>query len=114
MKDIKRIAILTCLEATGVCSGAGCFNALNNRSKHFERYKDQDIKVVAFFHCNSCDADYNDNLEYQEKIERVVELNPHAVHVGICTRTKGIECRVITDMINYFESNGISVIRGTH
>ncbi len=113
MEKVK-IAVLSCLKATGVCSGAACFRAINNREKHFNIYKDMDVEVVAFFHCNGCDCDYSSDVEYLEKIEYVCSLEPDAVHVGKCTCMEGNLCTVIEAMVKYIEDRGMKVIFGTH
>ena len=35
---MKKIAILTCLDACQVCTGAGCLNAWNSKSRNFAAY----------------------------------------------------------------------------
>ncbi|PID79693.1 MAG: hypothetical protein CSB19_01980 [Clostridiales bacterium] len=111
---MKKIAILTCLKATEICSGASCFVALNDRAAHFEAYKDEDVKIVAFFHCNGCKADYQNDLQYLEKVERVCKACPDVIHVGKCTYYQRDLCPVIEDMIKYFEAHGIKTVIGTH
>ncbi len=110
----RRIALLTCLKATDVCSGAACFSALNQRKKSFERYSEDSVEILGFFHCNGCEADYGQDAAYLEKMDTMRGLNPDAIHIGKCTLLKGRECRVITNMAAYFQSHGILVIRGTH
>ncbi len=51
---MKRIAILTCLDACQVCTGASCLNAWNNKSRHFAAYAGENVSLEAFFHCNGC------------------------------------------------------------
>lgn len=115
MEDsIKKIAILSCLNASGVCSGAACFRALNQRSHHFKVYEDQGVEVIGFFHCNGCHCDYDNDKDYLEKIEYVISLKPDAVHVGKCTCMGGKECSVITRIIETLEHSGVKVVRGTH
>lgn len=111
---MKKIAILTCLEATGVCSGAACFKALNQRTAFFQPYVEIEVEVLGFFHCNGCQCDYDLDLEYDEKMTTLIDLKPDVIHVGKCTVQKGIECKVITRMVHRFEANGITVVRGTH
>ncbi len=110
----KRIAVLTCLEATKVCSGAACFRAFNQRKSAFERYKGEGAELIAFFHCNGCHCDYAHDSEYLEKIQYICSCKPDAVHVGKCTQIKGVECKIITQIIKTIEAEGILVIRGTH
>lgn len=114
MIQTKRIAILSCLNATDVCSGAACFKALNQRMKSFEIYLDNSVEVIGFFHCNGCTCDYEINAPYLEKVNTLIKLKPDVIHVGKCTVDKGVECPVITGIIQTFEQNQIQVIRGTH
>ncbi len=111
---MKKIAVLTCLEATAVCSGAACFNAINGRRAFFSDYADEAVEIVAFFHCNGCDADYDNDKEYIEKIERVCSQQPDVIHVGKCTYYKGNMCPTIQRMIDYFEQKDIKIVIGTH
>ena len=111
---MKKLAILSCLNATAICSGASCFSALNSRTGAFSRYYGDDIEVVAFFHCNDCNCDYSHDKKYLEKIARVCAMGPDAVHVGICTSINGSECPIISHIIQTLEMHGIAVIRGTH
>lgn len=114
MTIYKRIAILSCLKATGVCSGASCFNAFNQRTKSFEGYSKDFVEMIGFFHCNGCECDYINDSDYLEKIDTLKKLKPDAIHVGKCTLINGEECPVITNIIKCFEENQIAVIRGTH
>ena len=112
---MKKIAILTCLNTTALCSGASCMRAFNQRAKTFEAYAGEEVELRAFFHCNGCDADYADNRRYTEKIERVASLELDAIHVGICTmRRGGDRCEIITEMTKYFEEQNIPIVWGTH
>ena len=111
---MKKIAILSCLNATNICSGASCFSALNDRKAAFSCYDGDDIEVVAFFHCNGCNCDYDNDQKYLEKIGRICAMRPDAVHVGICTLINGKECLIISRVIQTLEMHGITVIRGTH
>jgi predicted metal-binding protein len=109
-----KIAILSCLKATAVCSGAACFSALNKRTQSFAPYRDEAVEISAFFHCNGCGCDIETDAEYAEKIDRVKTLAPDAVHIGKCTITNGTECSTITKIAKELSATGIQVIRGTH
>lgn len=111
---MKRIAILTCLKATAVCSGAACFYAFNQRTRSFTAYKDEGAEIAAFFHCNGCNCNTETDEEYIEKINRVKTLNIDAVHIGKCTITGDRECPAIKKIADELEANKIRVIRGTH
>lgn len=112
---MKRIAILTCLDAVGsVCTGAGCFRALNERKGSFERY-DEEIQLQAFFQCNGCQSKVETDSGMQEKIERIIKIKPDVVHIGVCTKTKRKSlCPTIQEIITELEKNDIPCIEGTH
>ena len=112
--ETKRIAILSCLKATEVCSGAACFKAVNQRTNFFEVYKGALVEVIGFFHCNGCTCDYEKDVSYLEKMNMMIKLKPDAIHVGKCTMIEGTECPIITEMIQSFIQNDIIVVRGTH
>lgn len=112
---MKKTAILTCLDAVGsVCTGAGCMSAFNQRKGSFSKYE-EDLELVAFFQCNGCDSDVMTDKGIIEKIERIVKINPDAIHVGVCTMKRdGTRCESITTLMNYLQSQGIEIISGTH
>ena len=109
-----RIAIINCLKANEVCSGAGCLKALNSRTKHFEQYRDTDIELTAFARCNGCEAGIDNG--FKEKLDRIINVGTEVCHVGICTFRKylGKECPVITQALAYLQEHGIRCVRGTH
>lgn len=41
---MKKIAILTCLKANDVCTGASCLEAFFKKEAFFNQYKKEDIK----------------------------------------------------------------------
>lgn len=45
---MKKIAILTCLDACQVCTGAGCLNAWNSKSRHFAAYAGEEASLESF------------------------------------------------------------------
>lgn len=51
---MKKIVMLTCPRAETVCTGAGCFSALNGRTHRFREYGDEELQVSAFMKCNGC------------------------------------------------------------
>ena len=109
-----KIALLNCLKANEVCTGAACLRALNSRTKHFEEYAGTDLELVAMARCNGCEAGIDEG--FREKLERMVEIGTEVCHVGVCTvqRDLGKECPVITEALRYLEERGIRVVRGTH
>ena len=109
-----KIAILNCLKANEICAAAACLKAFNNKAKHFEVYKDQDLELVALGRCNGCEAGIDDG--FREKLDRIISEGAEVCHVGICTVKKetGEECPVITEALEYLEARGVRPVRGTH
>ena len=69
---MKNIAILTCLKANDVCTGASCLDAFYNKKGFFTQYTNDDTKLVAFWTCNGCDEVLLNNQEgLLEKLERI-------------------------------------------
>lgn len=117
---MKKIAILTCLDALGsVCTGAGCMSAFNKKTGSFTRYTD-DLELVAFFQCNGCDSDVMTDKGMEEKLERIIKINPDAVHVGVCTMKRdescgdSTRCGSITTVIEQLQAHGIEIVDKTH
>ena len=113
---MKKIVMLTCLKANTVCTGAACLKAFNSRSRSFARY-DEPLTLEAFFRCNGCDRDglgvWDAGME--EKLERLLSLQPDAVHLGICTkRQNGSRCPTIERVANRLAQNGAEIVDGTH
>lgn len=111
---MTKIAMLTCLKATGVCSGASCFKALRERTGAFERYRDEEVELTAFFHCNGCGVGPEEDPELAEKLARVVSIGTEAVHIGVCTRRRDKACPTIRQLCEVLEARNIRIIEGTH
>ena len=109
-----KIAILNCLKANDVCTGAGCLKAFNTKTKHFEKYSGVDIELVAMARCNGCEAGIDDG--FKEKLDRIVSEGAKVCHVGVCTvkRETKEECPTITKALEYLEERGVKPERGTH
>lgn len=114
-----KIGILHCLKAEKVCTGAGCLKVFNNRKAFFEKYKDKDVELAAFFACNGCrsitEEEPSEDKGIIEKVTRLYDEGITIVHIGVCSKLKdGSECRRITEIAHMLEKKGIKVIRGTH
>ena len=109
-----KIAILNCLKANEVCTGAGCLKAFNAGSRHFKIYEGAPLTLVAMARCNGCDAGIDKG--FQEKLERIVSEGAEACHVGVCTVKSDTkeECPISTRAAAYLEERGVKVVRGTH
>lgn len=118
---MKKIAILTCLKANDVCTGASCLEAFFKKEAFFNQYKKEDIKLVAFWTCNGCEAVLLNNQEgLKEKLERILSVKTDIVHVGICTEIideqthKKVLCPKIQEIVDFLQKNNIKVVFGTH
>ena len=102
---MKHIAMLTCLNANAVCTGASCLKAFYDRTGSFAIYQTEALYLDAFMKCNGCGNPPNTDHGMLEKI----------VHVGICARKKdGTECPTITEIVQILEQNGMKIVKGTH
>ncbi|MDO4453104.1 MAG: CGGC domain-containing protein [Eubacteriales bacterium] len=116
-RKMKKVAILVCNNAVGEkCTGAGCIKAFNKKTGTFEKYRTEEVELQAFFQCNGCDKSLEEDEELKKKVERIVEIHPDAVHVGICTINKEHRkhCETIKKMAQIFQDSGIEVVSGTH
>lgn len=118
---MKKIAILTCLKANDVCTGASCLEAFFKKEAFFNQYKKEDIKLVAFWTCNGCEEVLLNNQEgLNEKLERILSMKTEIVHIGVCTKIKDehskkeILCPKVEEIIRYLKDNNIKIIFGTH
>lgn len=114
---MKHIALLTCPKAENVCTGGGCFAALNSRTKAFTLYKGEDVEVLAFMKCSGCGHFPGEDAGLDEKIQYLLNRHPDVVHLGICCCHDGRQrelCREIAVICRIFEKHGISIMRGTH
>lgn len=53
--------------------------AFNERLASFEQYGEEDLRLIAFFHCNGCEHGSLDDPNLQEKIQRIVEIRPESL-----------------------------------
>lgn len=114
---MKKIVMLTCRLAGKVCTGAGCFTALNNRTHRFAEYGSEELQIAAFMKCSGCGHFPKEDAGLDEKVERILEIHPDAVHLGICCCHDGESeelCQEIEAITAIFKKAGIPVVRGTH
>lgn len=113
---MRHIAILTCLEACQVCTGAGCLRAWNSRSRYFAPYAGEEVQLEAFLHCNGCGRDPAGDDGMAEKLNRLTSLEVDTVHLGVCCKKHGEErlCPTISQLRTMLEDRGIRVVFGTH
>lgn len=119
---MKKLGILTCLDACQVCTGALCFEAFNGRERYFSQYAGQEVMLAAFLHCNGCQGhpetvDPRSDPGIMEKLDRLQTIGVEVVHTGVCTicnRDTGEICPVILTMEDMIRQRGIEVFHGTH
>ena len=99
-----KIAMLNCLKANDVCTGAGCLRAMNSRTAHFAPYADEPLVLVAMARCSGCDVGIDEG--FREKLDRIVSEGVR--------KDLGRECPVITEAAAYLEQRGVRPVRGTH
>ena len=86
---MTNLAILCCLDANDVCTGAGCLRALRERRGGFACYEGQETELLAFLRCSHCSTPLEEDAGMQEKLERLVSIGTQAVHIGVCARPRG-------------------------
>lgn len=113
--ELKKIAMLNCLKANQVCTGAACLQAWNRREKSFSRYVDEPVELVAFLRCNGCQKDPIWDKGILEKLDRLQAIGVDVVHAGVCTkRPDDSRCPTIQCILTMLEERGISWVDGTH
>ena len=89
--------------------------AWNNKTGAFQQYQAEELELLAFCYCNGCGSILEQDNGMQEKLKRILQIHPDAVHLGVCTlNEKGERCKVIQKFIEIFQNNDIAVIDGTH
>lgn len=119
---MKKIVILRCLHAEDVCTGAACLKAFSRRTGSFSRYPaEEELDLEAFMACSGCEeVDFHNAEGLTEKIEKIRELAPDVIHIGICATKKDEEgnrhlCPIMADIVRrIMEGTDIKVVQGTH
>lgn len=114
---MKKVAILTCIRACQVCTGASCLQAWNEKSRGFAAYAEEGAQLMAFCHCNGCDSDPVTDKGMQEKLDRLQKIGVEVVHTGVCTmqgRENPVQCPKITAILQELHKRGIQTVHGTH
>lgn len=106
---MKNIAIMVCNKVTYICTGAGCFNAFNKKTKAFERYNNQEILLGGFFHCNGCDEERE--VDLVDKLKVLKKNNVEVIHMALCI---DVECSNPERLEKIIVDNGFSIVKGTH
>ena len=117
---MKRIVILRCLRSNNVCTGAACLKAFNKKTGAFARYGEEQLELEAFWSCNGCeDCRLKHQEGIEEKLERIIGLQPDAVHVGVCVKQRTdngdeVTCKTIAEICERLQATGLTIVEGTH
>lgn len=114
---MTKIAILTCLNACSVCTGAGCLRAFHEKTGGFARYADEPLQLAAFFHCPGCGKSPAADDGTLEKLERLEKIGVQRVHVGVCAMQdakQGVLCPNMEALTDLLRQRGMEIILGTH
>lgn len=103
------IAIISCNKMTYECCGSGCFKSFNKKTNSFEIYKNTDITLCSFFHCNGCGSNLETALEY--KLTQLKKMEVEQIHMAKCIE---VECSRYDEIKNFLITNGFKIIDGTH
>lgn len=114
---MKRIAMITCPQSEDVCTSAACLQAFNKRTHQFARYGKEDLEIVAYMKCSGCGHLPGNDKGLDGKINRILQMKPDTVHLGICCCHDGKSkelCQEIIEICKILEEHHIPIIRGTH
>ena len=106
---MKKIAMLNCLKANDVCTGAGCMRAFYARSGGFARYEGQDLELTAFARCSACGKTAEEDAGMTEKLERLASIGTETVHIGVCAQPGKVKCPTMETHAKWLEDHGIRV-----
>lgn len=103
------IGILVCNKLSYECCGAWCFKAFNEKNKGFEIYKDMNVNLYGFMHCNGCEKDFEKEMDY--KLKQLKKCNVTRIHMALCVKS---ECEKYDELKLILKKRGFEVIYGTH
>ncbi|MFR6110910.1 MAG: CGGC domain-containing protein [Dialister invisus] len=101
--------------AETVCTGAGCFSALNGRTHRFREYGDEELQVSAFMKCSGC-GHFPGRIKDLMKNREDSEIHPTQFiweSAAAATESKTL-CKEVEMIAAIFKRAGIPVVRGTH
>ena len=111
---MKKIAMMNCLKANAVCPGAACLRAYYTREAGFGIYEGEDLRLTAFMRCSNCGKTPEEDPEMVMKLQRLVDMETEAVHIGVCAQMDGIRCPTMEENAKWLEARGVKVIWRTH
>lgn len=114
---MKHIVMITCPLSEDVCTSAACFQAFYKRTHQFARYGEEEVQIDAYMKCNGCGHFVDNDQGLKKKMDRILQMKPYAVHLGICCchdgRSKEL-CTEVKAICKVLEEHQIPMIRGTH
>lgn len=107
----KKIAVMHCRKIGRDCTGSGCFSAFYENRGTFAPYKDEDVRICAFFDCSGCDADKQSDPDFLKKMNRLKDLDIQCLHLATCC-TK--HCQQLPQIRQQLTDMGIPFAEGSH
>lgn len=108
-KKIKDVTCISCMR---------CFRAMKEKVGEFERYKDQEIEVVAMGDCGDCPGLVMPKLALIFELAKVYDREVDVVHLGTCivraTGTAGCPVKLEELAGKIYGKFGKEVVVGTH
>ena len=111
---MKKIAMLNCLQANDVCTGAGCRKAVYGRTGGFAEYGEEELQLTALARCSNCGKTAAEDPGMTEKLERLVSIGTETVHIGVCASHEGKPCPTMAAHAAWLEERGVRVVWRTH
>ncbi len=115
---MKKIAIVACqmIRDKNLCPGdVKCLVASDRREGEFERYKNENLKIVGIVECGDCEGNKNRVLLSLGLLKmQLAALNEtvDTIHLGTCIMKF---CKKKDDLIGAIkEKAGVEVVEGTH
>ncbi len=105
----KKIGIIIC-DRYHTCAGGKCFRSFHKREGAFDRYKGQDVELVAYTTCGGCPGG---NVEYAPA--EMIKNGVSTIHLATGLVVGYPPCPRLDYFTRFIpEKYGIEVIVGTH
>lgn len=85
-KKTRKVAVIVRGETSKNCVGKGCLNAFFQKIDSFEKYKGEDLELVAFCDDGGTSDDPIENI--RNRIGKFKKIGVDTVHVSTCLRAK--------------------------
>lgn len=117
---MTRIAILGCkrIQDQLCVACAKCLKGISTREGEFERYKGQDVELVALGNCGDCPGLIIPKVKIMKEIMSVLDRDFDTLHLGTCVvkAKKTGQCPLDFDRVKALvkDNFGKEVVVGTH